>query len=101
MCNDKPAPVQFIPIHSVEMTEYLFANTLTRVAAKCVEDKHNVIDWKPLVDQIRGSMRMDRFNVLNWLRMNGVEIPVELMSDQMHPVVGEQYPDQSILKASP
>jgi hypothetical protein len=32
--------------------------------------------------------------VINWLVMNGIKIPVELIDDRTHPEVGHQFPDQ-------
>lgn len=83
-------------LSAVEMQEYLFSETLAKVAAKCEIEKHNVIDWTTLKNQIRESFRLQRFAVMNWLRMNGVSIPVELLSDQAHKPVGQQMPDMYI-----
>lgn len=84
-----------MPVSSVEMQEYLFAETLAKVAAKCESERGNVIDWDDLKRNIRESFRFQRFAVMNWLLMNGVSIPAELLSDQAHKPVGQQFPDQS------
>lgn len=84
-----------MPVAAVELQEYLFAETLAKVAANCESEKHNVTDWSKLKKEIRESFRYQRFGVMNWLLMNGVSIPAELMSDQAHKPVGQQMPDQS------
>lgn len=37
-----------MPVSAVEMQEYLFSETLAKVAAKCESEKHNVTDWSDL-----------------------------------------------------
>lgn len=88
-------PEAKMPIGSVEMQEYLFANTLTGVAKRCEEKKHNVTDFAPLAREIRECFRFQRFAVMNWLMQNGVTIPAELLSDQTHPRPGSQFVDQT------
>lgn len=100
------APAPEMPIASVELQEYLFAQTLAAVAQRESSDAQaaNVIagdskketDWRNLRSQIRVSFRLQRFAVMNWLLMNGVSIPAALLSDGAHPAVGMQYPDKTV-----
>jgi len=85
-----------MPISSVELQEYLFAQTLLNVASKCEAEKRNVTDYRELAIEIRKSFRYQRFAVINWLLMNGVSIPAELLTDQTHPQVGNQFPDKQV-----
>ena len=75
-----------MPLGPVELEEYLFATHLERVAKRC--------DYALLVHEARSCMFWHRFQVMNWLMANGVKIPIELLSDQTHQPVGQQYPDQ-------
>lgn len=72
------------PVSILEFEQYLFARTLVQA------------DGSPEVmfKHIRESFRLHRFFVFTWLVMNGVALPVELVSDTAHPRVGEQKPDQ-------
>lgn len=79
---------------SLEVQEFLFAATAAQVAMNCEEVIHNVTDYEPVVAHVRAVLRFQRFNVMNWLMMNGVKIPDELLSDQTHPEPGSQYVDQ-------
>ena len=83
-----------MPLGPVELEEYLFATHLERVAKRCEQEKHNVTDYALLVHEARSCMFWHRFQVMNWLMANGVKIPLELLSDQAHQPVGQQYPDQ-------
>lgn len=47
-------------------------------------------------DHIRNLFWLNRFNVFNWLMLNGVEIPASLMVETMHPEVGKQTPDKEV-----
>lgn len=88
-------PIQVsMPIAAVEMQEFLFAETLARVADQCEKEKHNVTDWASLRRQVREAFRLQRFAVMNWLLMNGVSIPAALLSDTTHATVGNQLPDK-------
>lgn len=89
MSDDKVS----MPVSAVEMQEYLFSETLAKIAYKCEREKHNVTDWSTLKRETRESFRFHRFAVMNWLMMNGVSIPAELLSDQAHKPVGQQMPD--------
>ncbi len=48
-------------------------------------------------DVMRGMLRIHRFAIINWLCEQGVMIPGELCTDQMHPMVGSQTPDQKVV----
>lgn len=87
----KPDPTAASPM---EVQEYLFSTTSADFAARLEREKHNVFDTSKMRDHLRGGFRLHRFFVMNWLLTNGVKIPVELMSDQAHPEVGQQYPDK-------
>lgn len=80
----------------MEMQEYLFANTSAEFAIRCEKEKVNVADIDKARDHVREMLRFHRFTVINWLMVNGVKIPVELLSDQTHPGVGFQTPDQPV-----
>lgn len=82
-------------IAAIELQEYLFAESLAKVAGNCQHESHNVVDWADLKRQTRQSFRLQRFAVMNWLLMNGVSIPAELLTDEAHPPVDEQYPDRT------
>lgn len=79
-----------MPVSSVEMQEYLFAESLGTQ-----DEKLATCDIKL---EFRKCFRFQRFAVMNWLMLNGVSIPSELLSDQTHPFVGQQFPDQKIKK---
>jgi len=81
-------------IDPVELQEFLFASASATFAAQLEQQKHNVVEWDKLRDHIRGAMRIHRFTVINWLMMQGVKIPVELLDDKQHPEVGQQMPDR-------
>jgi hypothetical protein len=83
-----------VPIGAVEVQEFLFSESLAKVAGNCEREKHNVTDWSALQQQVRETFRLHRFAVTSWLMMNGVSIPAHLLADQAHPPVGEQYPDK-------
>lgn len=77
-----------MPINSVEMQEFLFAETIDELA-----------DGKTLGSlefkrHVRESFRYHRFATMNWLLMNGVSIPAKLLTDESHPRVGFQLPDR-------
>jgi hypothetical protein len=82
-----------MPVASIEMQEYLFAETLVKIAAKCEAEKKNVTEWDALKREIRTCFRFQRFAVMNWLMMNDVSVPARLLTDQCHPPVGRQFPD--------
>jgi len=85
-----------MPVSSVEMQEYLFAQSLGKIAAKCEKAQNGVTDFAELRHEIRVCFRYHRFGVMNWLLMNGVSIPASLLTDQSHPAVGMQFPDRSV-----
>jgi len=82
-----------MPVSSVELQEYLFAEALKECAKEC-ESSEDMQRHSKLIKNIRESFRLQRFAVINWLLMNGVSIPPELLSDEAHPTVGNQYPDK-------
>lgn len=82
-----------MPIAAVELQEYLFSETLAKVAIRCSQDDEPG-KWDELRKHTREDFRWQRFAVMNWLIMNGVSIPAELLTDQAHPPVGQQYPDR-------
>lgn len=88
-----PHPIGLID--GVEMQEFLFASTSTQYAIKTVAEQHNVPEWDKVRDHIRGALRLHRFMVTNWLMLNGVKIPADLLADQAHPEVGQQMPDRN------
>lgn len=65
----------------MEVQEFLFAETAAKV------------DAAELARHVRSALYFHRFQVMNWLMLNGVAIPIHLMHDQMHPTVGNQFPD--------
>ena len=83
-----------MPISAVEMQECLFSETLVKMADKTAAESDTYMDWSKLKKEIRRSFRYQRFAVMNWLLMNGVSIPAELLTDDAHPIVGSQYPDE-------
>ena len=89
MMIDKPT----MPVDAIEMEEFLFSGTIVQVAQNCKHEEIDVQDWGKLKTYTRESFRFHRFAVMNWLLMNGVSIPAELLSDQMHMEVGAQMPD--------
>jgi len=94
MSEEPQAVPEYVPnawktIAPIELQEYLFAET---VAAQKGQTPDAVRD------KIRGAMRLQRFNIFNWLMMNGVQIPPVLMSDNIHKPVGEQFPDRTTAK---
>lgn len=91
----KELPPVKMPIASVEMQEYLFARNLTMTAIKCAKDGDHTPNYQQLDRGIRECFRFQRFALMSWLQQNGVSIPAELLSDQAHPPVGAQMPDQS------
>lgn len=78
-------PTRLMPIGSVEMQEYL-------VAANLVAGITNQNDEQRL-QNLRECFRFQRFAVMNWLMINGISIPFDLLSDQTHPKPGNQLPD--------
>ncbi len=75
----------------LELQEYLFADTSAQFAVHDNEETPGQIGQ--VRDHIRGALRIQRFNVMNWLVVNGVSIPAELLDDALHQPVGYQYPD--------
>lgn len=76
----------------MEMQEYLFANTeAQRVSSQFHSGaSYNGGDHRT---NLRTLFRLHRFSVINWLLMQGVSIPAELLADQTHPEVGKMLPD--------
>jgi len=81
-----------MPIAAVELQEFMFATTMEVQRASIAASEQP--DWKFLHDEARRAFRLHRFQVMNWLLINGVRIPPQLLSDQTHPDVPCQYPDQ-------
>ena len=75
-----------MPVDSIEMQEYLFSHSLG-IQSESLETSE-------LRKEIRKCFRFQRFAVMNWLLMNGVSIPADLLTDDTHPKVGEQFPDK-------
>lgn len=73
----------------MELEEYLFAHT-EAAQTRTPEQRET---------QIRELLWSHRFFLFTWLMMNGVVIPVELVSDSAHPRVGQQSVDQPIAPA--
>src|SRR3990167_7690191 len=85
-----------VPIHFVELQEFLFSGTAANFAHFSLVLGLNPQERQEKIrDHIRGAMRLHRFVLLNWLMQNGVEIPLELMDDRLHLDVGAQSVDQS------
>lgn len=78
------------PVAMVEMNEYLMATTLAEV--KVFPNDPEAA--KSLAKEIRELMWWNRFFLFNWLMLNGVALPAELMADSLHKRVGNQVPDQ-------
>lgn len=87
-----------MPISAVELQEYLFSFTAAQYAKRVAAEKHNVPDTEKIANHIRGAFRLNRFAVMNWLMMNGVKIPIELLDDRNHPEVGAQMPDKNVAR---
>ena len=81
--QDGEVMVPIEPPHSLEMQEFAVATTF------CIA--HSVADQ---VAEMRACFRDHRFQVITWLARNGVEIPLELADDRLHPQVGHQLADQ-------
>lgn len=81
-----PKPVT--PIAPLELQEYLFAQTAAEHA------KNSSLGGG--AQHIRETLRLHRFSLFLWLMQNGVKIPIELLADQNHPEVGQQYPDMPV-----
>lgn len=75
--------VAIIPPHTLEIQEFLTSNTFC-AANSCLDHRN----------EMRAIMRDHRFMVITWLAQNGVQIPLELAADNLHPQVGQQKPDQ-------
>ncbi len=69
-----------MPVSALELQEYLFAANLPNAD-------------KQLIANARSCFYYHRFQVMNWLMMNGVSIPSQILSDQTHPIVGTQSVD--------
>jgi hypothetical protein len=92
------APEIKTPIASVELQEYLFAQTAAKYAARTARGACGQDDMDRITGHIRGAFRLNRFTLFNWLMQNGVSIPAELLDDRTHPEVGNQTPDQPVTK---
>ena len=73
-------------IEILEMEEFCFAHTSTDAAQRITPEE--------LQAHLRENLRMHRFFVFNWLILNGVSLPVDLVADSLHAPVGQQQPDQ-------
>jgi hypothetical protein len=82
-----------MPIKAVELQEYLFADAAAGLTRDGISNSD--LRW-----EIRSAFRLQRFAVMNWLLMNGVTIPGDLLSDQAHPPVGRQWPDEKGIGAN-
>lgn len=80
-----------MPIGSVEMQEYLMTTTAVKAAMR---KPLGAAFETELVRQMRETMRLHRFIVMNWLLQNGNPIELQLIADQSHPLVGSQMPDK-------
>lgn len=69
-----------MPVSALELQEYLFAANIPNA------DAHSI-------KATRDCFYFHRFQVMNWLLMNGVSIPAHLLSDQAHPRIGLQTVD--------
>jgi hypothetical protein len=76
----------------MEMQEYLFAVTQSNK----IKGNWQSFNGSECSKDIREILRLHRFTVLNWLMMQGVSIPMNLLSDQTHPKVGSMLPDMPI-----
>lgn len=93
---DEPPPIK-VSIGGVELQEFLFSQTAARYALRIYAEAQPGEDVLGKVgNHIRGSLRLNRFATMNWLMMNGVTIPPELLDDRTHPEVGRQAPDQPV-----
>ncbi len=84
-------PEPQVPIAVVEMQEYLMSATATNLVTGAL------VDPSRLLTHLRGNLRIHRFTVMGWLMQNGVTIPEALLDDRLHPEVGHQTPDESVL----
>ena len=93
MANEFKVPAPAISLEGVELQEFCFSETSAQFAVRKMEERGNVIDTDSIRAHIRGALRLHRFTVMNWLMMNGVKIPIELLADQNHPEVGQMRLD--------
>jgi hypothetical protein len=69
----------------LELNEFLRSNTIALIT----------VEPKKLCMLTREMLYGHRWDVFNWLIMNGVKIPHDLLLDARHPRPGAQSPDQS------
>lgn len=97
MPDEQPPEIK-VPIGGVELHEFLFSQTAARYAQRTLPVHGDDSDAAlgKVADHFRGALRLNRFAIMNWLMMNGVKIPVELLDDRTHPEVGSQAPDRPV-----
>lgn len=78
-----------MPVSAVEVQEVLNAEYVVRL----LESETGAVS---IAKELRTVLRLHRFTVMVWLLQNGVSIPPGLLSDQAHPLVGNQFPDRSV-----
>jgi hypothetical protein len=86
-----------VSIKGNELQEYLLSQTAAEYAIRKTTEATaggDPIAIEAIRNHIRESFRLNRFAVMNWLVMNGVKIPTELLDDRTHPEVGAQMPDE-------
>lgn len=69
-----------MPVVALEVQEYLFAANIPGATPETIK-------------AMRECFYFHRFQVMNWLLMNGVSLPAHLISDQTHPRIGLQTVD--------
>lgn len=94
-----------VPITGVEVQEALFSGTAAQYAHRLLSEAidgagdatdaglRTVEAMRRIVVHVRETLRLGRFNVFNWLMMNGVGLPMVCVADATHPEVGAQAPD--------
>jgi len=80
-------------IQSVELKEFLMAGQLSTVAIQSGNCQCQTFHFDKFRDHIRSMLLVHRFDIMTWLMSNGVSIPLELLSDDMHVKVGAQSVD--------
>jgi hypothetical protein len=76
----------------MEIKEFCYANVVaSRIFTPYFPAQQG--DYQKFRDDVRAAMRLCRFDLMIWLKQNGVTIPDELISDTVHRPVGEQSSD--------
>lgn len=80
-------------ISSLELKEFLMAGQSATMAIQSGDCERQSFHFDKLRDHIRSALLIHRFDIMTWLMLNGVSIPLELLSDDVHVKVGSQSVD--------